>query len=412
MARKKVAEQSALTLDDSGPAAEWVEVSKLKPWIKNPRAHSDADVESIIKSIRAFGWGEPLLARKEDGELIAGHGRVLAAERLGIKRVPVRYMDLSERLAHGLALADNKVAEKSRWDKELLPVALEEQRVDVRVFEATGFSFEEHYPEDKPVVDEDAVPEAPKVPITKLGDVWQCGDHLVVCGDSFRPETRAMAALQRVDLVVTDPPYGIFGSSTGIGTDITDEKMVRPFYEQTFAIIAEHLKDFGHAYTCCDWRSYAIVWDASKRMRCIPKNLIVWDKGDQGMGSMYQQCYELVAFFAKTPPPKGMKSTSKKGHRVIKGKPNVFRAHRVSGEERQHNAAKPVAMFRYFMENSSDEGQLVVDFFAGSGTMLIAAEQTKRRSVSFDIEPSECDKMILRWQKLTGRTAVRSGGHI
>lgn len=410
MRRKGAAEAAndSPLIDDSKPAAVWVDVAKLKPWAKNPKKHGEPSVESIMKSIQTFGWGAPLLAREEDGELIAGHGRVIAAERLGIKRVPVRYLNLSERLAHGLALADNKVAEKSRWDGQLLPQVLEEQRVDVRVFEATGFDYEEWYPE-KQATDEDHVPETPKEPNAQAGDVWQCGNHLVICGDSHRDEVRALAGLKTgmVDLVVTDPPYAMYGSSTGIGADITDDKMVKPFFEKTFMVIAEHLKEFGHVYSCCDWRSWARVWDAATRAMIAPKNCIIWDKGDQGMGSMYQQCHEFVFFGARTPPPRSMKSTTKKGHRMVRGKSNMFRAGRVTGDERQSNAAKPVSLFRYCIENSSDEGALVVDFFGGSGTTMIACEQTKRRCISFDINPRECDKMVARWEKTTNRTAQK-----
>lgn len=406
MARKQSTTAAAPTIiDDSKPAAVWVDIAKLKPWIKNPKKHSNADIEAIAKSMQVFGFGEPILAREEDGEIIAGHGRLLAAERLGIKKVPVRYRDLSERLAHALAIADNKLAENSKWDKQLLPVVLEEQRVDVRVFEATGFKFEEWFPEAKPETNEDDVIESPKEPIVRDGEVWQCGDHLVVCGDSLKDEVRALVGLKQhaVDLIVTDPPYANFGTSSGIGADITDDKMIRPFFDRVFMVMAGHLKEFSHAYVCCDWRSWARIWDNAVRAQMRPSNCIVWDKGNQGMGSMYQQCYELVGFFVRTPPPKAMKSTTKKGHRMIQGKPNIFRAGRVTGEERQHNAAKPVEMFRYFIENSSDEGQLVVDFFGGSGTTMVAAEQTKRRCITFDMEARECDKMILRWEKVTGR---------
>ena len=407
MSRKKaVASESLSPIDESKPAAVWVDISKLKNWQNNPKKHSPGQVSDLVTSIKTFGWGRPVLAREEDSEIIAGHGSVLAAEQLGLKRIPVRFLNLSERLAHGLALADNKLAEGSRWDNERLPVVLEEQKVDVRVFEATGFKYEDWFPEDKKG-DEDALPEAPKEPIVQAGQVWQCGEHLVVCGDSHRPETLARAGLKpaSVDLVLTDPPYANYGTSTGIGANIADDKMVRPFFDATFMVIGEYVKEFGHVYVCCDWRSWARVWDSALRAQIVPKNCIVWDKGNQGMGSMYQQCHELVYFGARTPPPKSMRSNTNKGTRMVRGKSNVFRANRPVGEERQHNAAKPVVLFRYFIENSSDEGEFVVDFFGGSGTTMIAAEQTKRRAVTFDVLPAECDKMILRWEKLSGRKA-------
>lgn len=410
---KKVQKTPVLTevllrsLDESNPAAQWEDVDKLKPWIKNPKDHRK-NVPDIVTSMKTFGVGRPIIARKANREIIAGHGELLAAEMLGIRRMPVRYVDLEERLAHGLSLADNRIQEKSGYVKDTLLEALSEQRVDVPTFQATGFNYEDYFGEKKIKPGEDDIPQAPKKPTTKLGDVWKCGEHLVVCGDSFNPKVRALVLTDKlVDLVVTDPPFAIYGSSTGIGADIADDKMIQPFMDSVMMTIGTHLKEFGHGYVCCDWRSWATLWNAARHHSLAVKNKIIWDKGNQGMGSMYQQCYEETMFLARVPPPKAMTSTTKRGHRLVQGKSNVIRINRPTGEDRKSNAAKPVELFRYFIENSSDEGETVVDFFCGSGTTLIAAEQTKRKAILFDVEPTEVDKTVLRWELATERKAQR-----
>jgi|ERR1700722_11265221 len=395
------------SLDESNPAAQWEDVSKLRAWIKNPKDHKK-NLPDIVLSMQTFGWGRPVVARLADCEIIAGHGAILAAEQLGITRAPIRFVDLEERLAHGLALADNRIQEKSGYNKPNLLEALAEQRGHVPTFQATGYKYEDYFGEKKPPAGEDDIPEAPKTSHTKVGDVWKCGEHLVVCGDSFDAKIRSLAlSTKLVDVIVTDPPYAIYGSSTGIGADIADDKMIRPFMDRVAMIIATHLKEFGHAYVCCDWRSWSSLWDSVRHHQLAGKNMIVWDKGNQGMGAMYQQCHELTMFLARVPPPKAMTSTTKRGQRVIHGKSNVMRIDRPRGEDRKHNAAKPVELFRNFIENSTDEGETVVDFFCGSGTTLIAAEQTKRKAILFDLEPVEVDKTVLRWEGLTNRKAKK-----
>jgi DNA modification methylase len=210
------------------------------------------------------------------------------------------------------------------------------------------------------------------------------------------------------DLVCTDPPFAIYGSSTGIGADIADDKMVRPFFERVLKQLARVVPDFGHIYVFCDWRSWGAIWDSAKRAQLSPKNLLVWDKGNGGLGGMYANCHELVGFFAKLPPPKSMKSGKEAGERCVFA-PNILRYARASGEERNHNASKPVELVRELIRNSSDKGAVVLDLFNGGGTTLIACEREGRRYRGLDIEPREVDKTIRRWEKLTGGRAERVG---
>lgn len=413
MARKQSNGDLKYGIDTSEPAAYWVPIEKLKRWVKNPRKNKRA-VAAAVASIKEFGFGAPLVAQYPEGgvedadeiPMIAGDTRIQAAEILGIKFLPVRCLKISTKKAHALGIADNKVGEFAVWDKPLLDEGLTEFKDNIPMFEATGFKYVDYFP-DKPTVAPDTIPAPPPAPITKLGEVWQLGEHVLICGDSFDAKIRDRVLRDKpIDLVVTDPPYAMYGSSTGIGSDIADDKMVRPFFEQMFRLIEFHTKEFAHAYVCCDWRSWAAITESARKTQMVAKNVLVWDKGNSGLGSMYAMTHEFIGFFAHQSKQTGLRSTTKKGHRTVLG-PNVIRHNRVQGEERQHNAAKPVEMFKGFINNSSDEKQLVVDFFAGSGTTLIACEYTKRRAIVFEIEPACCDIIIARWEKLVSRKAVR-----
>lgn len=391
---------------DGEAAAEWVDITSLKPWANNPRKN-EKTVKRVIKSIERFGFGAPLLVRKSNREVIGGHTRLMAAAELGITRVPVRFMDLTEKEAHALALADNRIQEFSDWDDDLLTTVVNDLKDDVTLVETAGFKINDFV--ESSIVEEEEPPPPPTKPMTQDGDLWILGDHKLICGDSFAPEVRErILGKETVDCVVMDPPYAIYGSSTGIGTDIADDKMVRPFFENIFRIVIAHLKEFGHAYVCTDWRSWAALWEGAKRAQMSVKNCIVWDKGNYGMGGMYGNAHEFIGFFARLPPPKAMKSTTKKGQRAVTGSVNIYRHKRVTGAEREHNAAKPVEMFQHFIMNSTDEGETVVDYFGGSGTTMIACEQSKRKARIFEMEPKYCDVIVKRWERVTGRKAQRA----
>lgn len=389
--------------------------------------HDEASIAGILASLREFGQRKNIVI-DASGLVRAGNGTLEAARRLGWTELAWGPAPEEENAARAYALADNQTARLARWNDNL---PSEIQWLAENGFGApslTSFGFEpdrlseilshEPPPDSGPrdsIPPEDVIPEPPKVPITKRGDVWNLGEHVLICGDSFDAATRERVLdAGAVDLVVTDPPYAIYGSSTGIGADIADDRMVRPFFESVFRACENVVKPFGHIYLCCDWRSHSAIHESSRAVRgghygIWPKNLIVWDKG-HGLGSMYAQTHEFVAFFAKQPTPKAMKSTQKEtGHRTVM-KPNVFKHERAHGDDRQHNAAKPPALFRWLIENSSDKGERVVDFFGGSGTTIIAAEQTGRCATVFEVEPIHCDVTIARWERLTGGKARKLGG--
>lgn len=400
-------------------AAYWVPVDMVRPWDRNPR-DNDGSVESVADSMRKFGFGRPIVARYKDREIIAGHTSLKAAISIGLAEVAVRFVDLDEADAHLLAIADNRLGESAKWIPPLLVETLKAyEPADVQI---AGYSAEEL---DALVVSvpgyvrsstnrtddeggekvEDLIPDQNIDPASRVGDMWILGEHRILCGDSFTNDLDRLLAGELVDLVVTDPPYAIYGSSTGIGSDIADDKMVRPFFEAVFRILHKRMRHFAHAYLCCDWRSWASIWESGKRTGMTAKNCIVWDKNDSGLGSSYANTHELIAFYAKLPEQTAMKSTEKRGQRMVH-KSNMVRFNRVQGDERHHNAAKPVGMFVGFVENSSDAGEIVLDIFGGSGTTLIACERVGRRARVMELEPRYVDVTIKRWQKETGKLAV------
>ena len=399
------------------PAAEWCDLHKLKGWQNNPKSHKT--VNKIKASLKEFGWGRSIVARRQDFEIIAGHGTVQAALELydegftnefvkDFSVGPVRFRDLDTRRAHALGIADNRSAEESKWDKEKLHTAMLDFKATPSIFEATGFKYKDIFGPEKPTteVEKEEHLAEPTEPVAKEGDVWELGDHLLVCGDAFRTKTRSRILKAPIDCVLTDPPYAIYGSSSGTGPDIADDKMVRPFFEQMWRVIKASVRDFAHVYVCCDWRSYPALFDTAAIAEIVPKNKIVWDKMNSGLGSMYSNAYEEIFFAAKLPPRTGLASTTKRGERVVHSS-NIVRYPRVQGAERQDNAAKPIEMFKVFIENSTDEGETVLDLFGGSGTTLIACELTKRRCRMVEQNTKKIDIIVSRWEKRTGRKAKR-----
>jgi site-specific DNA-methyltransferase (adenine-specific) len=403
-----------------------VETLTLDP--TNANEHTPEGLRADADSLEQFGQVKPIVVDK-NGVIKAGNGTYRAAtEVLGWTHIVVTDSPPGE-LADAYALADNRTAEHSKRNPLKVGTnlaALAGKGVDISRLgwndaERKGLLALTKPPSPAAAArmgaqasDEDTIPEPPKVPVTKRGDVWKLGDHVMICGDSFDPANRArLLGGREVDCVLTDPPYAIYGSSTGIGADIADDRMVRPFFENLFRMMLASVKPFGHVYVCCDWRSLPAIADSSRAAReggrygLAPKNVIVWDKG-HGLGSMYAQTHEFIAFYTKTPAAKAMKTsaTTETGQRMVLQK-NVFKHERAHGVDRQHNAAKPPPLFRWLLENSTDPGELVVDFFGGSGTTVVVAEQTGRRAALFEAEPKHCDVVIERFERLSGKKAKR-----
>lgn len=388
--------------------------AELVPYAKNARTHSKAQVDQIAESIKRFGFTNPVLIDGSGG-IIAGHGRVLAAKKLKMDSVPTLTIDhLTDDEKRAYVLADNKLALNGGWDESMLAEelkALGAAQFDTSVIGFTAKELAKLLGEEKAAdVDDVPAPETVTDPISKLGDVWKLGDHVLICGDSCADDAPAkLVGKQKAAAVFTDPPYAIYGSATGIAADITDDKMVRPFFKSVIRNITELLQTFGHVYVCCDWRSWASWWEVIKGSGLTVKNMVVWDKGG-GLGTMYANAHELIMFGSYVPLQRHM-AKKVSGERMVKGQ-NVWRVNRAgrdeTGEERQHNAQKPVELVIIALENSTKPGEWVVDFFGGSGTTLIACEKLGRRCAMMEVDPRYMDLIITRWQGLTGQKAIHA----
>ena len=374
----------------------------IKPYPNNPRINDDA-VGAVAESIKQCGYVSPIVV-DENMVILAGHTRYKALKKLGYKECPYIFADdLNEEQKRKFRLLDNKTSEFAMWDEELLEIEL-----DGLDFEGFDFGFDFGDEEEETEIVEDEAPEVDEdaEPIAKLGDIWQLGRHRLMCGDSTDKATvELLMDGKKADMVFTDPPYALFGNSTGVA-GICDDKMTRPFFLAIFQRLRENTKLFGHIYACCDWHSAFSLQAMAKQAGLTEKNLCIWDKGDGGLGAMYQQCYEMVWFFANSPIATQTIGKKKRGERTVNGKPNIWRYSRENSNERVHNAQKPLAMVEFAIKNSSDKGENVLDLFGGSGTTLIASEATDRTCYMMELDPKYCDVIIKRWENLTGEKAV------
>lgn len=392
-------------------AAQYIDIDELIPHPDNPRINDHA-VEEVAGSIKRFGFAAPIIARREDNTVIAGHTRLKAAKKLGLSKVPVRFMDLDPVDAKLLMLADNKIGERADWNDDALQAIFEELQDE----DLSGLGWDEEelsgilgdlYSEDEEEAQEYSESDDLE-PRVKKGDLWKLGDHYLLCGDSTEDrDVDYLIGESRVDMIFTDPPYALFGNSTGV-SGIVDDKMVMPFFKNIFSKFKSYSKEYAHIYVFCDWHSCNAIHSAAIYQNLPAKNLIVWDKGDGGVGGMFQNCHELIWFFNNVPKSKYTHTSSGRttGARVVNGVPNIWRFPRVGQKERSHNAQKPIDLVCRGIECSSDEGEVVLDLFGGSGTTLIACERLKRKCAMMEFSEVTCDTILTRWESYTGKKAT------
>jgi DNA modification methylase len=396
---------------------EHLKTSDLIPYARNAKKHDASQVAKLAGSIREFGFNNPVLIDKDNG-IIAGHGRVMAAQSLALESVPcIRLGHLTDTQRRAYILADNRLAEiGGGWDEEMLKLELADlAALDVDVAEI-GFGAEDlaelDMEEEAEKSDADAEPQIDKAEELRAkwgvepGQLWELGDHRLLCGDSTKPEdvSRLMDG-QKAEMVFTDPPYALFGNSTGVH-GIADDKMVRPFFRDIGRASMEWVENFGHVYLCCDWHTASVIQSVIGEVGLTAKNLCVWDKGDGGIGANYQQCYELIWFFTNSPRAKGTMARKEAGEKTVNGVPNIWRFPRVQ-KDRIHNAEKPVGMVSVPITNGSKQGNIVLDFFSGSGTVLIACEQLGRKCRAIEISPAYVAVALQRWADATGKMPKR-----
>jgi len=413
---------------------EHTPVRELRPYAANARTHSKKQVKQIARSIAKFGFCNPVLI-DDTKQIIAGHGRVEAAKLLGIDAVPTcQLAHLSETDKRAYILADNKLAEKAGWDKELLAIELQgliELDVDI---ELTGFDTSEidiilenaREANGDPSGPEDEVPNSLGHAVTQTGDLWLLGTHRLLCGDA-----RDQAAYDRLlegakaEFVFTDPPYNVAidGHVCGLGrvhhrefamgSGEMSEAEFTAFLKAVFGVLAENTVDGSIHQICMDWRHMGEMLGAGRAVYSELKNLCVWNKNNGGMGTFYRSKHELVFVWKSgTAPHINNFELGQHGrHRAnVWDYPgiNTMRAGRLE-ELAMHPTVKPVILVADALKDCSRRRGLVLDPFCGSGTILIAAERTGRKARALEIDPTYVDVAVRRWQTYTGKSAVFSG---
>ena len=404
---------------------------KLKPRPTNPRTHTPRQIKQIAASIQEFGFINPVLIDGADG-IVAGHARVEAAVSVGMTDVPtVRVDHLSPAQIRAYVIADNRLAEKAGWDRNLLALELQElsvepnfdvtvtgfdtAEIDILISEASDFELDEA----------DIVPEVDRsVPaVSRLGDLWQIGEHFLLCGDALKPESyERLLRGKRAQMVFTDPPYNvrIAGNVSGLGKvkhrefamasgEMTQREFTN-FLKRALSNLADFSIDGAIHFVCMDWRHLRELADAADEVYDEFKNLCVWSKSNAGMGSLYRSAHELI-FVYKHGRAKHINNVEL--GRFGRNRTNIWPYPSMSsfGKDRDtalagHPTTKPLALVSDAILDCSKRGGIVLDAFAGSGTTLLAAEKTGRRGYGIELDPHYADVVIQRFNDLHGLKAT------
>jgi DNA modification methylase len=407
-------------------------INQIKLNRRNSRTHSAKQIGQIANSIVAFGFTNPLLV-SEDGTLIAGEGRFKAAQLLGLAKVPVIVLaGLSPARQRALAIADNRIAQNSGWDRERLAIEipeltglLEADGLDVSIlgFEPVEIDqlqtdFEEESADPQDSIEPNWLDMAP---VTKLGDLWLLGNHRLLCGDARCADhiSKLMVGC-RADLAFLDPPYNVrIAAVVGRGKTKHSEfamasgEMPSPDFERFLSTVLDAAavvsRDGAVHFVCMDWRHIGELLAAAKGVYGAVLNLVVWAKTNSGQGSLYRSAHELIGVFRVGKATHlnnielGRHGRSRSNIWHYAGV-NSFRAGRME-ELRSHPSAKPVALVADAIKDCTRRGDVVLDTFSGSGTTILAAERVGRRARALEIEPRFVDVAIRRWQAFTRRDA-------
>ena len=404
----------------ANPQIKMLAVDKIIPYVKNSRTHSDEQVAQVAASIKEFGFTNPILLDKEN-VIIAGHGRMLAAQRLGLSEVPcIRLDHLTEAQKKAYIIADNKLALNAGWDNELLGLELGELRDEGFDISLTGFTEEElagliveEIPEG--LTDEDQVPEVPEDPVTKLGDIWVLGKHRLMCGDSTSIDAiETLMQGQFADMWLTDPPYNVAlgfdetpeqakkrnrrTDGLTVKNDKMDNDSFRQFLRDSYSAADANMKAGAVFYIWhADSEGYNFRGAASdigwKIRQCL-----IWRKSSLVMGRQdYHWMHEPCLY--------GWKEGAGHLWASDRKQTTIFDFVKPS-RNGQHPTMKPVELFEYQMLNNTKGSDIVLDSFGGSGTTIIACEKHGRIARLMELDEKYCDVIIKRWQDFSGQEAV------
>ena len=388
-------------------------VDSLIPYIKNSRTHSDEQVAQIAASIKEFGWTNPILVDGTNG-IIAGHGRLLAARKLGYKEVPtIELSELTETQKKAYIIADNRLALNAGWDNEMLTIELNDLLADGFALEMLGFDPKELSALLEPEViegltDEDAVPDVPEEPKTKLGDIYQLGNHRLMCGDSTSIDAVDKLMPETANMIFTDPPYlmdftgGIHADGSksfnakhgGIKNDKMSETDGNDFLDAINSIILSKVDGaFYITFYRLGINKYFASMDRTG-LKC--RSLVIWDKGNHTLSnSDYMSMYEPM-FYGWV-----------NNHKFYGGKNgmDIWRVKRTAKND-LHPTMKPVELVEKAVLDGSAINGIVLDLFGGSGSTMIACEKQNRHARLMELDPKYCDVIVKRWEDFTGKKAV------
>ncbi len=407
---------------------------RIKTNPHNARTHSRRQVRQIAESIRTFGFAAPLIV-DEHHTVLAGHGRLQAAELLGLDAVPAIVVEgLTDAKKRALLLADNRIAQNAGWDRELLSVELtalpellidDDIQIDITGFEAAEIdALHEDFGEGADSGSDEPGNVSVGPAVSRASDLWQLGHHRLICGDCRDTNTiEHVMSGAMADMVFTDPPYNVSMRNIGGRGSIRRQEFAMAFGEMTDPQFIDFLKaSLSHAvrfsrdgavhFVCMDWRHIEALCTAARAIYGEMLNLICWVKTNAGQGSFYRSQHELIGVFRV--------GQSQHLNTVQLGRfgrdrsnvwryagANTFRSGRMD-DLQAHPTVKPTAMIADAIKDCTRRGDVVLDLFCGSGATLLAAERVGRKGYGIEIDPQYADVAVRRWQAATGRDAVHA----
>lgn len=418
--------------DTTKLAIKYKPIGDLVPYARNSRTHSESQVAQIAASIKEFGWTNPVLLDGENG-IIAGHGRVMAAQKLGEKQVPtIELGHLDEHQKRAYIIADNKLALNAGWDDEMLSLEISDLKDAGYDLRFTGFTQDEiNQLGDEPkegLTDEDAIPEVKDEPKTKHGNIYQLGDHILMCGDSTNEKDVAKLVSYFGDEhkhCISDPPYGI----------AYDPKTVKYGMIKNDDVFLDYIglaKKYTNGFFFM-WTSYQVVDEWINRVKQDFEkitNLIIWHKGGGGMGDCLRTLatdYEIAIVVNRGNEIQSSRTGAvwdyQKNKRkeflakckkdelidvlqnIIDGE-TVWKIKKDNTSTYLHPTQKPVEVNQRALTSFTKRGDVVIDLFLGSGSNLIACETLERKLGGMELDPHYCDVIVKRWEEFTGKKAT------
>ena len=372
---------------------EYVDINSIKPYKSNAKLHPKEQIEQIKKSIEQFGMDDPIGIWKN--EIVEGHGRLIACKELGYTEVPIIRLDhLTDEERKAYTLAHNKLTMNSDFDLDILNEELQSiENIDMEDF---GFDIDLGIEEEQEII-EDEVPEVPEEPNAKLGDIYQLGNHRLMCGDSTKEEdvSKLMNGV-KADMVFTDPPYGYeYQSNMRTKTEKFDV-IENDDKKLDFMPIVKQFNN-GFVFVCTTWKVLKEWLEIFTRYYDL-SNMIIWNKGGGGIGDLkhtFSTDYEIIL--------------CSNNDKEITGKRigSVWNIQKDNANDYVHATQKPVEVSATAIQNTTNENDKVLDLFGGSGSTLIACEQLNRKCYMMELDPHYIDVIIQRWENFTGEKAVK-----